>query len=381
VFVQFLALAFCVAQHFTMRIGIDGSLFTQAPRGHSIYARRLCAELGQLLPGAEFFLYAPSPPAEVDWPGCWRVRCQSHVTARVSPVLWLKVSAGASLREDRLDLFWSPYSFLPATPRGLPTLLTIYDFVYQQSPESFHPLHRLAFRLFLQRDVRRASRVITISHGVRAQIREQLGVDSLVISPGLDARFQPPSAQAQALVRERYRLQSPYLLAVAAWDPRKNLERLVRVFLDLKQAGRLGSLQLVLVGRTDRAEQSLRELLQSPGSDQVRCLGYVADDDLPALYSGAAVFAFPSLYEGYGMPVVEALACGTRVMATNSAEIREAGGDQCHYIEPTEAGIRAGLLQALEAPAPAGPPLRRRTWRDSAQQLADEFQRLVGASR
>lgn len=364
-----------------MRIGIEGSLFTQAPRGHSIYARHLCAELGHLLPGAEFFLYAPSPPAEVDWPGCWRVRCPTRVTARVSPLVWLKLSAGRSIREDRLDLFWSPYSFLPATPRGLPTLLTIYDFIYQYSPESFHPLHRLAFRLFFRRDARRASRVITISQAVRARIREQLGVDSLVIPPGLDARFQPPSQQVQAEVRERHRLQSPYLLAVAAWDPRKNLELLIRVFLDLKQSGRVGSLQLVLVGRTDRAEQSLRELLQSPGADQVRCLGYVSNDELPALYSGAAWFVFPSLYEGYGMPVAEALACGTRVLATDSAEIREAGGDQCLYIEPTEAGIRTGLLQALEAPRTAVTPLRRQSWHDSAVQLADEFQRLVHASR
>jgi glycosyltransferase involved in cell wall biosynthesis len=81
------------------------------------------------------------------------------------------------------------------------------------------------------------------------------------------------------------------------------------------------------------------------------------------------------------MPVAEALACGTRVLATDSAEIREAGGDQCLYIEPTEAGIRTGLLQALEAPRTAVTPLRRQSWHDSAVQLADEFQRLVHASR
>jgi glycosyltransferase involved in cell wall biosynthesis len=364
-----------------MRIGVDGSLFTEAPRGHTIYARQLCAELGQLLPEAQFFLYAPSAPQAVDWAGRWQVRCQPSLAARVSPLVWLKLAAGAALRQDRLDLFWSPYSFLPATPRGLPTLLTIYDFIYQQTPESFHPLHRLAFRLFLRGDVRRATRVITISQAVRTQIREQLQVDAVVIPPGLDPRFRPHSAERQVAVRERLQLQAPYLLAVAAWDPRKNLERLIRVFLELKQAGHLGPLQLVLVGRTDRAGQAIRDLLRSPGADQVRCLGYVADEDLPPLYSGATLFVFPSLYEGYGMPVAEALACGARVVATDSPELREAGGAHCHYIQPTEAGIRAGLLQALAAPPAAGPPPPRPTWRESARRLADEFQQLALAPR
>lgn len=359
-----------------MRIGIEASLFTEEPRGHAVYARALCRELGQLLPQTEFLLYSSAPLRDVDWPGRWRQRQQQSWSGRVSSLLWQKVSLPRQLAADRLDVFWSPYSFLPRTPRGLPTLMTIYDFIYRDAPTSFHPLHRLAFQLFLSRDARRATRIITISQSVRARIEHELRRPAQVIRPGLDDCFAPSAAAQIERVRARHHLQRPYILSVAAWDPRKNLARLIQAFRLLKQQGQLGDYELVLVGRSDRGGAEIRNLLQSPEGDDIRTLGYVEQQDLPGLYAGADVFAFPSLYEGYGMPVAEALACGTRVLATNLPALREAGGEQCQYVEPTVEGIAGGLLRLLESPRPAAGRESRRTWRDSAAELAEVLERL-----
>jgi glycosyltransferase involved in cell wall biosynthesis len=103
----------------------------------------------------------------------------------------------------------------------------------------------------------------------------------------------------------------------------------------------------------------------------------VEQQDLPGLYTGAEVFAFPSLYEGYGMPVAEALACGTRVLATNIPALREAGGEHSLYVEPTVEGIAPGLLQSLESPRPVAGRHSRRSWRESAAELADVLERLA----
>jgi glycosyltransferase involved in cell wall biosynthesis len=115
-------------------------------------------------------------------------------------------------------------------------------------------------------------------------------------------------------------------------------------------------------------------LWQCAEGDNIRALGYVEQQDLPGLYTGAEVFAFPSLYEGYGMPVAEALACGTRVLATNIPALREAGGEHSLYVEPTVEGIAAGLLQS---PRPVAGRHSRRSWRESAAELADVLERLA----
>ena len=113
---------------------------------------------------------------------------------------------------------------------------------------------------------------------------------------------------------------------------------------------------------------------QCAEGDNIRTLGYVEQQDLPGLYAGAEVFAFPSLYEGYGMPVAEALACETRVLATNIPALREAGGEHSLYVEPTVEGIAAGLLQS---PRPVAGRHSRRSWRESAAELADVLERLA----
>ena len=257
--------------------------------------------------------------------------------------------------------------------------MTLYDFVHEVTPDSFHWLHALAFRLFFKRDLKRAQSIITISRGTQQRIRQQFGRESIVVLPGLDARFQKPTDAQRADVLQEYGLDRPYLLNVATWDPRKNVATLIKAFLAMKEANELPDYQLVLVGRKESRFAEIEQLLHRDGGQHLRHLGYISDDHLPALYGGAKLFVFPSLYEGYGMPAMEARACGTRVVTSDLPEIREAGGDDSIYIEPTAAGIRAGILEGMARnsqgplPLPVAP-----SWHQSARILAAELQRLAG---
>jgi glycosyltransferase involved in cell wall biosynthesis len=185
-------------------------------------------------------------------------------------------------------------------------------------------------------------------------LRRHLGrVAEGVVVPGIGHEFRPAAREVVESCRKRYGLEAPYLLSVAAWEPRKNLALLTESFLDLKLQGHLPGHRLVLAGQeARRGMDDLRSLLRRDGGRDVVSLGYVPDADLPALYSGADALVLASSYEGFGMPVMEARACGTRVVATDIPELHEAGGDEATYVQPTRAGIREGILAALAGARP-----------------------------
>ena len=142
--------------------------------------------------------------------------------------------------------------------------------------------------------------------------------------------------------------ENPDFLSVATWEPRKNLAALVKAFLDLKRQRALGSHQLVLVGGRGWKDRRLASLVAQAESHGVVPLGYVPDEHLPALYSGATALVFPSLYEGFGMPVLEARACGTRIVGTDIPGTPGSWWSFCDIHTATEDSIRAGLIAAAD---------------------------------
>ncbi len=359
-----------------LRIGINGCLFgDRSPRGHALYAYQLCQELSGHLPGAKFFVYAPRHVEIAGLPGNWTFRTGT-ASSRLSPVAWLKLAAGSLCRQDDLHVFWSPYVFLPRLPHTTPALLTMYDFIYEMTPQSFPLAHSLAFRLFLKGDIARAATIITISHGTADRIQRHFGRSPVVVPPGNSSQFRRPSDDIIQSVLAKHNLaRQRYLFNVAALsDPRKNLGCLVKTFLAMKRDGLAPEHRLVLAGNQDSVHPELERLLARDGGTHVLLLGYVDKAHLPALYAGTDAFIFPSLYEGFGMPVREARACGTRVVATDLPELREAGDEHCIYIPPTEDGIREGICAALNAPRGAIPTQRIwPTWQESAGLLAAQL--------
>ena len=231
-----------------------------------------------------------------------------------------------------------------------------------------------SYRLFFDRDVRRADTVLTISEGTAARLYKYVGRSAdAVVRPSVSDAFRPCTESDIQERLDRYRIRRPYILAVATWEPRKNLELLVRTYLELKRDGLLPQYQLVLVGGQGWKDARLRILVQEAVRDLVRPLGFIDDYDLPALYAGAEVFVYPSIYEGFGIPVLEACRCQTKVVATDLPEIREVGCDGVIYVAPDAQGLRDGILSAVKSERRTRQTGDVASWKDGAKKMASIF--------
>ena len=363
-----------------MRVGIDGRALQGSRTGVGRYTYELCKCLDHLLLDAEFVVYSNVPVDISGLSNRWKLRLDTCGLARhMKPVLWLKLRCGWLCREDDLDVFWGTATFLPALARGIRTVITVYDLTFMVAPDSMSRSHRWAFRFFFEKDVRRADCVTTISKGTSDRLFRLFGRRAaLVVVPAVDSRFGPKGPEEINACLDRHSVSPPYILSVATWEPRKNIAVLIRAFLELKKSGLLTNHRLVLVGGRGWKDERLAALVRNTRGEDILPLGFVLDDDLPSLYAGAELFVFPSLYEGYGIPVLEARACRTRAVTTDSPELREAGGEEAVYVAPTLEGVRDGILFALSRPKPAEADAPRLpTWETGARELAAA---LVGAS-
>jgi glycosyltransferase involved in cell wall biosynthesis len=359
-----------------VRVGIDGRALQGRRTGIGRYAFELSRELDRLLPSASFFVYAPTPIEMPVLSDRWIARIDPSPLARlVKPVAWLKLAAGRLCRADRLDAFWGAATFLPSLPSAIKTISTVYDLNFRVVPETMSRTHRMAHQLFFQRDVTAATELIAISEGTRARLRSYFGLEvSAVARPGVSPVFHRRAHPDVRRVEAELGIEPPYLLAVGTWEPRKNLELLVRVFRELRRERALEGCRLVLVGGRGWKDRHLSRLVESGPGESVSAdiipVGYTSDETLAHLYSGCRAFIFPSLYEGFGLPVAEARACGAKVIASDIPELREAGGPDTVYIAPTADGVRRGLLQSLEPAVPLRPEERFPSWSEAAKVLA-----------
>jgi len=214
--------------------------------------------------------------------------------------------------------------------------------------------------------------VLANSYGTAARIRAMTGAEVTdVVQPGVTPHFHPPESTGEVEIPEklsRLGVKRPFLLSVATTEPRKNLDVVLRAYIDLKRGGKLSEHQLVLAGPTGWKNRALKQRIGEACAHGLVLAGYVPDELMPVLYAGADALVFPSLYEGFGMPVLEARACGARVVTTDIPELREAGDEYVIYVQPTLDGVKAGIMQAIGLPKP--PPGVGRTWNEAARILA-----------
>ena len=235
------------------------------------------------------------------------------------------------------DLFHATEHLLLSL-RSIPTVLTVHDLIFRQLPEHHKPLNRWYLNLTVPLYCRRANHIIAVSEYTRRDLIAAYGLppEKITVVPEAAApRFRLQAPEVVTAVRARYSLPDRYLLFVGTIEPRKNLTRLLAAFETLYREGLSDG--LVIVGKRGWLyDDFFARLEQSPVKDVVLFPGYVMDEDLPAIYAGAQALVFPSLCEGFGLPVLEAMACGTPVVSSNASSIPEAGGEAALYFDPTD---------------------------------------------
>ncbi len=270
-------------------------------------------------------------------------------------------------------------------PRRARLTATIHDLTCWLLPELHTAANVRADRAFADRVLRRAARLIAVSECTKSDAVRILGLDPdriEVIYPGVAETFFTCGDAEVRRVRERYRLRRSYVLSVGTLEPRKNLARLLEAWsgLALKE-----EVDLVVAGPRGWAAAPALERLQTAGRS-VHYLGYVPERDLPGLTAGAAVFVYPSLYEGFGFPVAQALACGVPAVVSNAASLPEVAGDAALLVDPRSPGeIREAIERLLLSPglaqslaARARDRARRFRWDVSAEQSLAFFRRAAG---
>ena len=358
----------------SLRIGMDGDALRAPLSGVGQYIFNLCRELDALLPEARFIAYSRlSSPAVLLPSPRWQLRTEPLVAFRRLPsFVWLKTRCRAMCESDGVNVFWAGRTLHPKLARGVRTVCTVHDLNYLVVPETMQFQSRWSSRLWFRGDILTADCVLANSYGTAERIRTMIGAEVTdVVPPGVTSQFHPSQSAREVEIPEylaRLGVKRPYLLSVATPEPRKNLDTVLRAYIDLKREGKLSGHQLVLAGPTGWKNRALKQRLNEARPHGLVLAGYVPDESMPILYAGADALVFPSLYEGFGMPVLEARACGGRVVTTDIPELREAGDEYVIYVQPTLEGIKAGILRAIGLPQP--PPAVGRTWNEAARILA-----------
>ena len=334
-----------------MQVQVNGRFMRQRVTGMQRYAREIVARLG-----CKVELLEPRRAAH---------GIRGH--------LWEQIALPCSLRHS---LLWSPCS---TGPLGIKSqVVTIHDCAFHDRAECFAPRFAAWLKWLVPRLARRVRRIITVSEFSKTRICEIFSVapDKVRVVPnGVDSRFRRASEDEIQEARAGFKLPRKYVLCVGSLEPRKNLPRLLEAWDNISR--QVADHKLVLVGTTAAVFRDAK--LDAADDPTVVLTGYVPDEVLPALYSGAAAFIYPSLYEGFGLTVLEAMACGTPVICSSTTSLPEVAGDAALLVEPTDAEAIAQALLRLLSDQPLQGSLRERglsrarefTWDRAAEQTWD----------
>ena len=374
-----------------LRIGFDATAAVSQGAGIGRYTRELLRALAEADSANCYRLFYasrtvpyPLPPlaanfrvTHLPFHDIWLARVWQRAQAPL-PAEWIT---------GRIDLFHSPDFTLPPVRRGTRTLLTVHDLSFVRDPASAAPGLRGYLEVVVPRSVARADHILADSAATRADLVELYQTPPEKVSVlycGVHPAFQPvrdPPALAE--VRARYGLGSaPFILAVSTLQPRKNYARLIQALARLPDR----EVRLVIAGGKGWLFEAIFAEVERLGlGGRVVFPGFVADGDLPALYSAARLLAYPSLYEGFGLPMLEAMACGTPVVASTASCLPEVAGGAALLASPTDVDELAAALDRaltdealrLDLVARGHSRAGEFTWDRSARQLLATYHRLM----
>ncbi|MGC9522671.1 MAG: glycosyltransferase family 4 protein [Anaerolineae bacterium] len=373
-------------------IGIDASrAATRAPTGTEAYSYHLIRALAPLLaPRHRVRLYfRESPDSSRAMKGAWAQGLAAHAEARTMPFprAWTHLRLSWEMLRHPPDLLFVPAHVLPLA-RPARTLVTVHDLGYRHYPEAHPFVQRRYLELSTRWNVRVASHILADSEATRAAILSTYHVKAdrvTVVYPGYEPDLAPVrDPEAIEATKHRYGIHGPYILFVGRIQPRKNLTRLIEAFAGLLPHH--PEISLVLAGPTGWLSEEIEARAQAEDvRGSVLFTGYIAPEDKAALISGARLFAYPSLYEGFGFPALEAQACGTPLLTSTTSSLPEVAGEGALLVDPEDvAALTAGLGQLLDDEALRKEliklgyeNLRRFSWRAAAEQTMDIIAKLL----
>lgn len=347
-----------------LKIGIDAHSVGMGAGGNETHYENLLRWIPKLDASNEYVLYFSHLDAG---------QMQKYVTnGRVSaePLPWkssylrVPLALPRAIRRDKLDVFHAQYVLPPFT--RCKTLLTVCDLAYEHHPETFRPIEAARCMLTIPRSARKADHIVTLSEFSKRDISERYAIPPEKITVtycGPDENFAPVDrSRAREELARKYEIDDPFLLYVGRIQARKNLIRLAEAVSALKKRG--APHKLVIVGKQDfQAEHLVAKIGELGLKNDVIFTGYVPTEDLPQFYSAAEAFVFPSIFEGFGLPVIEAMACGAAVVTSYGSSLEEVAGDAALLADPHSTESLTAAIDRV---------LRDEAWRDELRRRGIE---------
>ena len=362
-----------------MRIGIDAHHINGKPQGSRTYLIQLIRALASVADEDELRVFSFDPDATQALLN--GAKLTHHRIGPESARLRIPVVVPAIELWHGLDVFHSQYITSPLSV--VPEVVTIHDVLFETHPSLFDGAFSKRSVRLIRRSAERARLVLTVSEFSRREIVDtyKLPADRVVVTPnavdlGHFRVIDPPPEE----LRDRYDLRVPFVLSVGRLEPRKNLERLIRAFARMRE--RIGKdVCLAIAGTSDFRHESILEQAARLPDSSVRFLGAVPDKDLPGLYNLAEALAYPSLAEGFGMPILESMACGTPVLTAGRGALPEVGGDAALLTDPEdEDAIERALARVLTDSTLRGrlreaglERVQHYSWKETARRTLDAY--------
>lgn len=374
-----------------MRIGLNLLfLIPGEVGGTETYTRGLLKALAQTSPHNEYVVFVNRESRLLDFirqPNFRIVECGLNATNRTARILWEQIILPGQARNAKVDVLHSLGYTAPLLP-GCKSIVTVHDLNYKFVPESMTALTRIMQRFLVSGAVHRADHVIAVSEFVRNQVLKFLKIPVqkvTAVHEGVEQEMFAPAQKDPALL-EWYGIRRPYIFAFSSQTPHKNIPGLIRAFKLINQKAP-GEFQLVIGGHQPRGGNQLIDLLHETGlgTEEVILTGYLEDRTRTALLGNATVFAFPSFYEGFGLPLLEAMSTGTAVACSNRASIPEIAGDAAAYFDPTDVEQIANTLLMLLRDEPGrrllisrgNKNLERFSWEKAARETCNIYSQYV----
>lgn len=338
-----------------MRIGINALyLLPGKVGGTEIFIRNLVRSIAEVDSSNEYFIFINRESRGVfdgTGPNFTVVECPINATSRPVRILWEQLVLPFQLKRRRIDVLYNAGMTAPFICPSV-SLVVIYDLQHVNQPQNFPRYYLFFLRSIIYLSARTSEGIITISNHVKDDIVKHYRIPPekvfVTYSAADLSSFCPRDEEEVGRVREKYELPDRFVLYIASSLPHKNYRRLIEAFAELNRRDK--GLKLVLIGARDYGAEVIRGTIKEMGLEkEVVFLGWLPFEDLPPIYCASSVFVFPSLHEGFGIPIIEAMACGVPVVCSGIEPLIEVAGGAAHHVDPESVeSIAEGIRAVLE---------------------------------